>query len=258
VRVTVLGCGSSTGVPAIGPYWGACDADNPRNRRRRAAIVVERGGTRILVDAPPELREQLLDTGHAAIDAVIFTHAHADHCHGLDDLRGVNYLRDAPLDVFADAATLAEIGARFGYAFAPPDPGKPWYRPALVAHEIAGEGRFAAAGVPVMVFAQVHGRQRTLGLRFGRFAYSTDVNELPEDAFAALAGVDTWLVDCARYEPSHGHASLATALGWIARVAPRRAVLTHMSAELDYDRLRAELPEGVEPAYDGMVIEVAD
>jgi phosphoribosyl 1,2-cyclic phosphate phosphodiesterase len=256
MRVTVLGCGSSTGVPMIGPSWGACDPSNPRNRRRRAAILVERGDTRLLVDTPPEVREQLLDAGVGALDAVLYTHAHADHCHGIDDLRSLNYLRGGPLDVHADARTLDALRRRFGYAFEPPHPDKPWYRPSLVPHTIEAERPFAIGEVEIVPFAQTHGQGRTLGFRFQDFAYSTDVNELTENAFSALQNVDTWLVDCVGHTPRHGHAWLALTLEWIERVGPRRAVLTHMSAELDYERFRRELPRGVEPAYDGMVIEI--
>jgi len=256
LSVTVLGCGSSAGVPMIGPDWGACDPGEPRNRRRRAAILVESGATRVLVDTPPELHAQLVDAGVTRLDGVLFTHAHADHCHGIDDLRGVNYHLGGPLAVYGDRATLAELRARFAYAFAPPAADMIWYRPALTAREIAANGDFDVGGLAVRAFPQRHGTLTTLGFRFGGFAYSTDVNDLSEEAFAALAGIDTWLVDCARETPSHGHAWLELTLSWIARLKPRRAVLTHMAADLDYRRLAKALPAGVEPAYDGMRIDV--
>lgn len=258
MKVTVLGCGSSTGVPMIGPDWGACDPSNPKNRRRRASIAVETATTRVLIDTPPELREQLIDAQIGNLDAALFTHAHADHCHGIDDLRGFNYLNDRAFDIYADADTLAELNARFYYAFQPPKPDMIWFRPAFTGHRIEAETRFQIGDLSVLPFRQSHGHVDTLGFRFGDFAYSTDVNDLPDASFEALKGVDTWLVDAARYRRTHGHASVDLTLGWIERVKPRRAVLTHMSEELDYDRLNAELPAGVEPAYDGMVLELAD
>jgi len=254
MKITVLGCGSSTGVPMIGPDWGACDPNNPKNRRRRASIVVESAATRVLIDTPPELREQLLDCGVGDLDAALFTHAHADHCHGIDDLRGINYRNNRAFDIYTNEPTLTELEQRFSYAFQPPSPGKIWFRPAFTGHMITAGEQFRIGDLTVLPFAQIHGHTQTLGFRFGNFAYSTDVNGLPEASFDALQGLDTWLVDAARYRKTHGHAWVDLTLEWIARVKPRRAVLTHMSEELDYDRLSKELPEGVEPAYDGMQI----
>ena len=256
MKVTVLGCGSSTGVPMIGPYWGACDPTNPKNRRRRAAIVVDSAETRILVDTPPEIREQLLDCRVGDLDAALFTHAHADHCHGIDDLRALNYHKNRAFDIYADASTLNELRTRFAYAFDAPSADKIWYRPSFTAHAITVGEQFQVGDLSILPFPQRHGRAETLGFRFNKFAYSTDANELPDNAFDALRGIDTWLVDAARYRPSHGHASLSLTLDWIKRVKPRRAVLTHMSEELDYERVRKDLPDGVEPAFDGMEIEV--
>jgi phosphoribosyl 1,2-cyclic phosphate phosphodiesterase len=253
MRVTVLGCGPSTGVPVIGGRWGRCDPADPRNRRRRVSALVETGGATILIDTSPDLREQLLDAGVSRIDAVLMTHAHADHLHGIDDLRSVNRLMRAEIPLYADGATLREIRARFGYVLDPIAAGR-FYKPMLTPHEIAGP--FAAAGVPVVPFAQDHGFGTTLGFRIGGFAYSTDVTELDERAFAALAGSELWIVDCLRREPHPTHSHLAKTLGWIARVKPRRAVLTHMDQSLDYRELCAELPAGVEPGRDGLVIDL--
>jgi phosphoribosyl 1,2-cyclic phosphate phosphodiesterase len=256
MKITMLGCGASTGVPAIGPDWGRCDPADPRNRRRRGSVLIESRGKVLLIDTSPDLREQLLDSGIARIDAVIYTHAHADHLHGVDDLRRVNRLMQQPIPIYADANSLADIGERFGYVLKPIKPGEMFYRPTLVPHTISGP--FEAGGVQVVPFVQNHGYSTTLGFRIGRFAYSTDLTELDEAAFAVLVGVEVWIVDCLRREPHPTHSHLAKTLAWIARVQPRRALLTHMDQSLDYAELSAELPAGVEPGRDGLVIEMAD
>ncbi|HEV8015848.1 MAG TPA: MBL fold metallo-hydrolase [Stellaceae bacterium] len=256
MRVTMLGSGPSWGVPKIGNDWGACDPANPKNRRTRCAILVEDGGGTILVDTPPDLRQQLLDAGASQIDAVLFTHAHADHSHGIDDLRSINRATGKPLPIYADPHSLAELKARFRYIFTPVDPGvrTAFYKPAVEPQEIAGP--FTAAGMTIVPFVQDHGFSQTLGFRFGRFAYSTDVIRLDEAAFGALAGIDTWIVDCIRVREHVTHSHLAQTLDWIERVRPRRAILTHMDESLDYESLRRALPAGVEPGYDGLTIEV--
>jgi phosphoribosyl 1,2-cyclic phosphate phosphodiesterase len=256
VKVTVLGCGASTGVPAIGPNWGACDPADPRNRRRRVSLLVEVGAVTLLIDTSPDMREQLIDAGVSRLDAVLMTHAHADHLHGIDDIRQLNRLMKAVIPLWADARTLAEIGRRFGYVLEPPHEPGLFYKPTLEPHEITGP--IAVAGVDVRPFTQDHGYSTTLGFRIGRMAYSTDVTELDAAAFTALAGIELWIVDCMRRAPHPTHSHLAKTLGWIERVAPRRAVLTHMDQSLDYQTLAAELPAGVEPGYDGLAIELAD
>ena len=254
--MTILGCGASTGVPAIGPDWGRCDPSDPRNRRRRASVLVEIGPVSILIDTSPDLREQLIDARVGRLDAVVMTHAHADHLHGIDDLRALNRLMGQEIPLWANSKTLAEIRRRFGYVFDPPsEPGR-FYKPCLVAHEISGP--FAIDGIAIAPFAQDHGFSTTLGFRIGPMAYSTDVVELDDAAFAALAGVELWIVDCFRRAPHPTHSHLDKTLGWIARVGPRRAVLTHMEQSLDYRELCAELPAGVEPGQDGLVIELPD
>ncbi|HYE50434.1 MAG TPA: MBL fold metallo-hydrolase [Azospirillaceae bacterium] len=252
MKVTILGCGGSGGVPLIGNVWGACDPANPRNRRRRCSILIERGATTVLVDTGPDVREQLIDAGVQHLDAVLYTHEHADHTHGIDELRAMNWVMRRPIDCYADRMTLDILLKRFDYCFAPPE--MRFVRPELVAHPI--DGPFELGSLSVVPFRQEHGRLPSLGFRFGRFAYSTDVVHLDETAFAVLEGVDTWIVDCTRETPHPVHAHLELTLSWIERLRPRRAILTHMNHTMDYDTLRAKLPPGVEPAYDGMVLEI--
>jgi phosphoribosyl 1,2-cyclic phosphate phosphodiesterase len=257
MKVTILGCGGSGGVPLIGCKCSVCTSRDPKNKRTRVSIVVEDGPTRILVDASPDLRQQFLANDVVIVDALVLTHSHADHLHGIDDLRSVNFHRNAPLDVWGDARTLSEATLRFGYAFNPPrHVDGVWYAPSLRTREITGP--FTIGDVRIEPFQQLHGGDRdpTLGLRFGRFAYSTDVKDMPDAAFAALAGVEVWVVDCLQERPNIAHSDLAQTLSWIDRLKPKRAILTHMNHTVDYATWRAKLPPGVEPGYDGMVIEV--
>jgi phosphoribosyl 1,2-cyclic phosphate phosphodiesterase len=256
MKITLLGCGVSTGVPGIGPNWGRCDPTDKRNRRRRSSVLVQSRGRTVLIDTSPDLREQMLDAGIARLDAVLLTHAHADHLHGIDDLRAINRLMRQPIPLYADAATLAELGTRFGYVLAPVPPAGPFYKPTVMPHEITGP--FTAAGIPVIPFAQDHGFSTTLGFRIGAFAYSTDVTELDDNAFKLLAGIELWFVDCLRREPHPTHSHAAKTVAWVERVRPRRAVLTHMDQSLDYREFAAELPAGVEPGQDGLVVELPD
>jgi phosphoribosyl 1,2-cyclic phosphate phosphodiesterase len=257
MRVTVLGCGHSGGTPMIGGGWGDCDPDNPRNRRLRPSILVEDEGTRILVDTSPDLRLQLLGADIERIDAVLFTHAHADHLHGIDDLRAVNRVMKADIPAYGDANTWQTIETRFEYIVTPLRDGTDfYYKPQLTPHTIGPGDRFTVGGMTVTAFDQSHGTSRTLGYRFGDFAYSTEVVELPEESFAALDGVRVWMIGTLLAEPHPTHAHVDRAVEWSERVGAPRTILTHLSHRLDYDALRAVLPERMEPAYDGMVIDV--
>ena len=236
--------------------WGACDPHEPKNRRTRSSIVIESArGQRLLVDASPDLRNQIIDCRITGIDAVLFTHAHADHIAGIDDIRILNRIANRPLDAFATQRTLDEITRRFAYAFKPWQP-PGFYRPVLVGAAAEAGSVVHAAGLDVRLFSQDHGKLETLGLRIGGFGYSTDVVSLDEAAFAALAGVETWVVDCfLRDEPHWTHAHLPRVLEWVARLRPRRTVLTHMGTSMDWAWMRAHLPPGVEAGFDGMVLE---
>jgi phosphoribosyl 1,2-cyclic phosphate phosphodiesterase len=260
-RFTILGCGSSGGVPRIGAGWGKCDPTNPKNRRRRCALLVERRGPRgttaVLIDTPPDLREQLLSVRAEALDGVLFTHDHADHTHGIDDLRMVAYSMKQRVPCFFDAATQASIVGRFAYCFVQPQGST--YPPILVAERlIPGEPvRIEGAGGPIeaLPIRQHHGDITSLAFRFGNVAYSPDVSALPLDSIPLLEDLDLWIVDALRYTPHPSHFSVKEALDHIGRLRVKRAVLTHMTGDLDYDTLKRELPDHVEPAYDGMVIE---
>lgn len=263
MKVTLLGTGGSAGVPMIGGPdgggdWGQCDPAEPRNRRTRSSIVVEGSqNQRVLVDTSPDMRSQLLDCRVPSVDAIVFTHAHADHITGIDDVRILNRIAKRPLPAYATAETLEEITRRFGYAFRPWDPPH-FYRPVLQANPVAFGDVLSVGGLSIRVFGQSHGRTTTLGLRIGAFGYSTDVVELDAAAMDALAGVDTWVVDCFLRADTHWtHANLATVMDWVNRLRPRRTILTHMGTEMDWAWMQANLPSGIEPGYDGMVLEFA-
>jgi len=250
----MLGCGGSQGVPTPSGDWGVCDPANPRNRRLRPSILIETQGKVILVDTGPDLRQQLLTVECRHIDALLITHQHADHTHGIDDLRAINRRMNAQIPFWTDATTLANLRQRFGYALVDDPAANNFYRPALAPREI--DGPFEAAGVEVVPFDQDHGFSRSLGFRIGKFAYSTDVVRLDEAAFAVLDGIEVWIVDCLREAPHPTHSHLERTLGWIERVKPKRAIFTHMDQASDYEAMLRLCPPGVEPGYDGQVIEL--
>lgn len=251
-------------MPRIDGYWGACDPNEPRNRRTRCSALVERfedGGrpTRVLIDTGPDVREQLLHAEVDVLDGVVYTHPHADHVHGIDELRGFWLGSHRRLDVYSDDATQERLDTAFAYCFTTP-PGSS-YPPFLRRRRIAAGQRFTIDGpggqIEMTPFRQEHGDIDSLGFRIGGLAYSCDVGGLPEESLTHLAGLDLWIVDALRPAPHPSHFSLGDALGWIERLKPARAVLTHLTIDLDYQTLRRGLPEHVEPAYDGMAFEFA-
>ena len=260
MRVTVLGCGGSAGVPQLGGAdghgdWGACDPTEPRNRRTRSSIVIEGdGGERLLVDTSPDMRSQLLACGVPLVHAVLFTHAHADHVLGIDDVRILNRLIGRPLDAWMTERTQGELALRFEYAFRPWN-GPYFYRPALVPRMITAGDVIEVAGLKVTTFEQDHGYMPTLGLRVGPFGYSTDVAKLDDAALSGMEGVDTWLVDCFQRRSHKTHANLDQVIAWAERIRPRRTVLTHMGYDLDWAWLERRLPPGFEAATDGLVFD---
>lgn len=257
---TILGCGSSGGVPRVGQGWGACNPDNPKNRRRRCSLLVERanngGQTTVLIDTSPDLREQLLDANVSALDAVLYSHDHADHTHGIDDLRPLALVQRKRIDVYADETTSELLHSRFGYCFETPLGSD--YPPILQEHRIR-EGREvivsgAGGDITALPFPMQHGSTQALGFRIGKTAYSCDVNGLPPESLSVLEDLDLWIVDALRYRAHPSHFSLDETLGWIERLKPRRAVLTNLHTDLDYEELRGKIPDHVEPAYDGLTI----
>ena len=256
MRITILGSGSSGGVPMVGLGWGNCDPNNIKNVRLRSSLLIETMGKTILIDTSPDLRAQLLAASVTHIDAVIYTHAHADHLHGIDDLRGINRAMSASIPIYTDQTTLAEIEKRFAYALRPlPDDNKHFYfKPTLEAHTIVAGDTFDVCGVSVTCFDQDHGRSRTLGLRIGDFGYTTDLVNLPEAGFEVLAGIDTWVIGVFGPRPHATHVHVDAALEWIERVSPRQAVMTHLGPDLDYNVLQNLLPNYVNAAFDGLQI----
>ncbi|WP_398482324.1 MBL fold metallo-hydrolase [Tardiphaga sp.] len=263
LALTILGSGSSAGVPRPALGWGACDPTNPKNRRRRCSLMVERigpdGVTRVIIDTSPDLREQLIDAEVDDIDAVFLTHEHADQTHGMDDLRSVVLKRRKRIPVYMNTPTADELMPRFGYCFRTP-PGSD-YPPILDHLSIeAGESRTITGkggDLTLAPFLVQHGNIPALGYRIDHAAYSPDLNDIPEVSWPALEGLDLWIVDGLRYTQHPSHFSIGDALKWRDRFKPKRTVITNMTADVDYEAVKAKLPEGVVPGYDGMRLVVA-
>jgi len=250
MKIRLLGSGTSSGVPRIGNDWGNCDPDDPRNRRTRVSAIVESETTRILIDTGPDLREQLLAAGVNAIDAVIWTHDHADHCHGIDDLRQIYHVRRAPLRGLARADTMTSLQQRFGYVF----DGRDGYPPTVQA-EILPD-RLTIGDIELAVVDQPHGTISSAGLRFTRngksIGYATDFHDLTGDMRSLYAGLDIWIADALRHRPHPTHPTVAQVTAWAAELGLKRTILIHMDQSLDYATLAAELPPGIAPGYDGL------
>ena len=255
---TILGCGSSGGVPRLGGQWGACDPNNPKNRRRRCSVLVKRSGpdgtTRVLIDTTPDMRQQLLDAEIGELDAVVYTHSHADHVHGIDDLRMIVFNTKVRLQVWADCPTGNALLDRFGYAFVQPKGSA--YPPILDLNTIDGDVTIEGSGGPITLtpFEVEHGTIDSLGFRVGGLAYLPDVSDIPDDVWPVLQGLDVWIVDALRRDPHPSHAHLAKTLGWIEKITPKQAILTNLHNDLDYETLAAETPDHIHPAYDGLQI----
>ncbi|USU09184.1 MBL fold metallo-hydrolase [Sphingomonadaceae bacterium OTU29MARTA1] len=250
MKVRILGSGTSSGVPRIGNDWGVCDPAEPRNRRTRASLLVEHDGTRILIDTGPDMREQLLAADVAAVDAIIWTHDHADHCHGIDDVRQIFHALGRPVPGFARPATLDALKERFTYVFA----GRQGYPPTVDAACLPD--RLVIGGITIDVVDQPHGRITSAGLRFSvagaAVGYATDFHAMTPTMRDLYTGLDVWIVDALRYAPHPTHPDVPTVLDWIGQLRPGRSAFIHMDHSMDYATLVADLPPGVEPGYDGL------
>jgi phosphoribosyl 1,2-cyclic phosphate phosphodiesterase len=262
ITLTILGCGSSGGVPRIGGDWGACDPANPRNRRRRCSVMVEKKGpqgiTRVIIDTSPDLREQMLSENVGEIDGVWYTHEHADHTHGIDELRGFFLRQRRRVPIWADAPTMAMLKSRFAYCFQSPAGSD--YPPTLLPHPIEGDTAIDTNGaggtISATPFIVHHGNIDALGFRIGNTAYSPDLNGIPDASLPHLENLDLWIVDALKRTPHPSHFSLPETLAEIARFKPRRAVITNMHVDLDFATLQQELPPNIEPAFDGMKLPI--
>lgn len=253
-KAVILGCGSSGGVPSLGidgAYWGSCDSQNPKNTRMRASFYVEyASGQKILIDTSPDLRQQYIGNQLKDLTAVVYSHDHADHTHGIDELRSLFFARELTIiPIYADSQTLKSLQNRFSYLFQP----KLQIYPVVLEAKEFKAGIFNVDGIDMEAIEQGHGdNQKSFGFRFGRIAYSTDFNHLDDQALESYQDLDLWVVDCLSYDPKKTHNHLDLTLHWINQVRPKKAILTHMNATLDYEQLRRQLPDHIEPAYDGL------
>lgn len=253
MKVTILGCGSSSGTPPIGKDFPA----NPKNIRSRASIFIEGTKTNILIDTSPDLRAQALANKINRVDAVIYTHAHADHVHGIDDIKSFNYLQNSAIPIYSNEATIKELKERFAYCFMPHKIQAGYFKASLEPNVIIPNNKFQIGEFEILVFRQMHTKNMdSLGVRIGNFVYSTDVKTIPQESEPYLQNMDLWVVDCLKKVEAPTHSDLDQTLGWIKKYKPKQAVLTHLSYEMDYDNLKETLPSSVEPAYDGMVLEI--
>lgn len=252
LKVTVLGCGASGGVPLLKYGWGQCDPNNPKNRRTRSSIMIETEKTKLMVDMSPDLRQQLLHFGSSQIDGVFVTHEHYDHTNGINELRPVYFGTGKSLQIYAKDHVMRSVKKMFYYLFE--DSGRDLYKPYVEANVV--EDEFVVGDISGICFEQNHGYLKSTGLRIGDFAYTTDVVSFEKDTFEKLRGLDTWIVGCLSRDKKPTHANLDTVLQWVRELKPRQTYLTHMSVDLDYDSLRADLPQNVFPAYDGLQISV--
>ena len=249
MKARILGSGGASGVPLIGDRWGRCDPNNPKNRRSRSSLLVSSATVRCLVDTSPDLRSQLLQANVSRVDAILYTHAHADHCHGIDDVREVCHLMKKPLDCYAHSSTIDTLTQRFSYCFQ----SNGHFGPYLIPHPV--ETPFQIGDLDIIPIVQDHGFSLSLGYRFGPLAYSIDVKYLDETACSLLRDLDVWIVDCVRIKPKHPvHFVLEDVLEYVERLTPKRTILTHLSTDIDYETLTHQLPERVDLAYDGMEI----
>ncbi len=265
LTVKILGSGCSTGVPRIDGYWGVCDPANPKNRRSRCSAwlgvcdtAIPENVTSVVIDTAPEFREQMIRADVRAIDAIMWTHDHADQTHGIDDMRAFTFTRGGPIDGYMDEATKETLYRRFGYVFT----GLMGYPPICRDHVIPPHGTpwtivGAGGAMPIVTFAQDHGPIQSVGYRVGDVAYSSDISAIPEASYHALQGLKLWVVDAMRHKPHPTHSHLAQTLAWVERFKPEHTVLTNLHQEMDYEVLRSQLPPGVEPAYDQMELSVS-
>ena len=256
IEITILGCGSSSGVPAIGNYWGNCDPSNPKNKRLRSSIFVKTNQTNIIIDATPDLRQQLLNADVKKLDGVLITHTHSDHINGVDDFRFLNVLMKKDINLFASKKSIDEIKNRFGYVFEKlvPEANGFYYKPCLNPNVI--KDRFNINELNIESIKQNHGFTESTGFKINNFAYCTDVLDFEEQEFKKLFNLDLFIVDCLRFEPHKTHAHFDKVMKWIKILKPKKTVLTHMNYEVDYDYISSLVPSNCYPAFDGMKVKV--